>query len=578
LTNRVLVVAGAALLVALLGAYALRPATGLPADAPTLDEMADAIGAPIMGNLRRGHVPGRSGELMTVPKPHRYFIGEWDLTTLGSDTPVPTSSHPNPWAYLARVPIVLYGPGRVPRGVQVRDAVDVAALAPTYAALLGMPDPGVDGKVLPEIVRAAPRSAPAVIVTFVLDGGGWNALQEHPEQWPTIARLMRAGTLYTNATIGSAPSITGAIHATIGTGDYPVSHGIPGNQLRDPNGANVDSYLENANPKFLRSPAISELWDEANRNAPWVGTVSYEGWHLGMIGHGAQRAGGDRDVAVLWDVESGEWWINEEFYELPRYLRETDLDRLMTYERRLDQRDGVKDGLWFGHELSELQQDTVRPGTPAFARFTGDAIMQVLRREPVGRDALTDLFWIEMKMPDYAGHAWNMLGPEEGDVIFETDRQLARVKAFLDDSIGRGGYIIAVTADHGQQPLADLFGGWRVNNHELERDVEERFGAPIVEKVTPVDFYMDMDEVASAEISLSDVARYLGTYTIGDNIRDGQPGVEFVPEARLEEKLFAGAFPTDYLQALTPDKIASFGASDYSEGDLGLPGPRQDQG
>jgi hypothetical protein len=569
LPKRVLAVIVAALAIAALAAYALRPQRGAPPDSPTQDEMAAGVGAQVMEHLRRGHVAGRSGEVMTVPKPHHYIIGEWDLTTLGTGEPFTTSSHPNPWAYTARVPLIFYGPGRVPAGKQIAEPVDISALAPTYADIVGLEEFEADGSALGEVAGEA-QSPPRAIVTVVLDGGGWNVLQQHPGQWPTIQRLAAKGTSYVNATIGSAPSITGALHATMGTGDYPRNHGVPGNQMRGPDGRNTDVYQHNADPTYLESPAMSELWDEANANKPWVGTVSYEGWHLGMIGHGAQRSGGDEDVAVLWEAEDNSWWVNGDFYELPSYLETTDLERLERYEEELDARDGLEDGTWFGHTLDELQEDTVRPGTPAFVRFTGDAIVNILRREPIGDDELTDLFWIEMKMPDYAGHAWNMLRPEEGDVLFETDRQIARVVRTLDRSLGRDGYILGITADHGQQPLPETFGGWRINSRELERDVEERFGADMVEKVTTVDLFMDMERVADSDIDLGDVARFLGSYTLGENIPDDAPGSDRVPEGRLDETLFAAAFSTDYLQGLSAEKAAGFGSGDYEEGNLEL--------
>jgi predicted AlkP superfamily pyrophosphatase or phosphodiesterase len=411
-----------------------------------------------------------------------------------------------------------------------------------------------------------------VIFSVVLDGGGWNVLEQHPQSHPTIDSLRAAGLTYTNATIGSAPSITGALHATLGTGVYPRTHGIPGNQLRTGDSRNVDSWDNNADPRFLRAPTISELWDERTDNRALVGTVSYEGWHLGMIGHGALRAGGDEDVAVLWDLDDQAWWTNESYYKLPAHLRSTDLDRLSGYEDRLDERDGVVDGSWFGHTPRELRDPTVRPGTPAFARFTGDAVIDIMREEGLGEDRITDLFWVELKMPDYAGHAWNMLAPEEGDVLAEADRQIARFRALLDDRVGRGRYVLALSADHGQEPLPENFGGWRIATEELERDVEERFGDGIVEKITTVDFFMDMDAVAREGVDLGDVARFLGTYTIGDNIAVDQAGAEFVPEARLDDRLFAGAFSTDFLQSLSDADIASYGASDYPQGDLYLGG------
>ncbi len=567
MTRRISLIAAIAVVIAALALYALRPARGVPEGAPTEDEMADDIGASVMQLLARGHVPGRSGEVMLVPKPHTFMLGEWDLTTLGTAAPVPGSSHPNPWSYLVHVPIVLYGPGYIRPRAQLDEDVDIADLAPTYARLVGMDDFEADGRPLVDALAPNRARPPKVIFSVILDGGGWDTLQEHPGSWPTIDRLGRAGTTYTNATIGSAPAITGALHATFGTGAYPVHHGIPGNQMRAPDGSNVDTYLENADPRYLEMPTVSELWDERNGNRPVVATVSYEGWHLGMIGHGAQRAGGDKDVAVLWDAEENSWWINDDYYRLPSYLRRPDLATLEGYERKLDARDGVSDGTYFGDALEVLQEDVTRPATPAFARFTGDAVVDVLRKEHIGRDALTDFFWVEMKMPDYAGHRWNMIAPQEADVLREVDRQIARFKDALDANVGEGNYVLMIGADHGQQPIPDLHGGWRMNSEELQRDITERFGE-IVEKVTTVDIFFDMDAVEAEGVDLDDVARYLATYTLGDNIPEGQPGSDRVPDARLDETLLAGAFSTDYLQGLSAPKIEDFGASDYSEGDF----------
>jgi predicted AlkP superfamily pyrophosphatase or phosphodiesterase len=547
-------------------AYVLRPARGVPDGAPTQDEMAGSIGSHVMEHLHNGAVPGRSGEVMLVPKPYSFLIGEWDLSTLGSATPTTSTSHPNPWNYLTRVPIIMSGPG-IAEGRVSTDEVDISQVAPTYASILG----GVDGFDVeaPPLPGIQTSKRPKVIFTVVIDGGGWNDLQQHADAWPFLRSLREQGTTFVNATIGSAPSITGALHATFGTGVYPKDHGINGNQMRDPDGTNVDTWLDNADPRYLEQPTVSELWDEQNGNKPVVATVAYEGWHLGMIGHGAQREGGDKDVAVLWKPEENSWWVNEDYYALPDYLQVTDLAKLESYEGQLDARDGLSDGTWYGHTLEQLQEDLVRPGTPAFVRFTGDAVVDVIRNENVGGDNVTDMVWIEMKMPDYAGHAWNMLNREQEDVLRETDRQIQRFHDELDRIVGKGNYVFAVSADHGQQPLPDLYGGWRINSSELQRDINDRFGS-IVEKVTPVDVYFDRDAVEREGVDLEDVARYMGTYTLGDNLPDGAPGIDLVPQGRLDELLFAGGFTVDFLSALTPDEIDSYGCGDYKEGNFSI--------
>ncbi|MBA3350664.1 MAG: alkaline phosphatase family protein, partial [Actinobacteria bacterium] len=286
-----------------------------------------------------------------------------------------------------------------------------------------------------------------------------------------------------------------------------------------------------------------------------------------MIGHGAQRVGGDKDLVALWEAEENKWWTNEDYYTLPQSLASTDLPTLESYEKGLDGRDGVTDGLWFGHTLEELQEATVRPGTPAFVRFTGDAAVNMLRDEDIGTDDVTDFMWVEMKAPDFGGHAWNMENSEVGDVLYETDRQLARFKRTLDEKVGEGNYVIAVSADHGQQPIPETYGGWRINTGEFERDIQSRFG-DVVEKITTVDIFIDEDSLETEGVSMDDIASFIGTYTIGENIPEGAPGSDLVPTGRLDETLFAGAVPTEYLQSLSPESIDSFGPGDYPEGDL----------
>ena len=579
--KRVALVAVLALIGAAAAVVVLQPETGVPDDAPSLEDMARDIGAPIMGLLQRGHVAERSGELTIVSKPNHYLTRQWDLRTLGTDRPILNTTHPNPWNYLTRVPIVARGPGFEP-GAVVEDVTDIAAMAPTYADMLGVEGMEADSDPLPAYTK--PTEPPKAIVTLVLDGGGWNVLREHPDAWPQIGRIMDEGTTYVNATIGSAPATTGALHATFGTGAYPRSHGLPANLMRDEEGELVDVYLEEADPRFVLRPSVGDLWDVQTGNQSVVATVSYEGWHLGMIGQGAAFEGGDNDVAVLWEPGNEEegkaegWWINEEFYELPSYLAETDIARLETYESELDERDGLEDETWFGQPLDGVADPKIRPATPAFVRFTGDAVMDVIEGEGIGTDDVADLLWVEFKPPDFAGHLYNMINPQVEDVLAATDAQVGRIRSALDAKLGRDNYVIAISADHGQQPIPDLRGGWRINTNEIAADVDARFGEGLVQKVTPFDIFFDLDAVEEHDVDMEEVARYLGAYTIEENIPDGLPGMDRVPESRLDETVFAGAFTGEYLESLTPDKLTDLGAGTYPESNLLVPQAPTDEG
>ncbi len=554
--RRLVVVAAAAAIVVVIAAVALnRDGPDVDVEsAPTLDEMADNLGTPVMEMIYRGNVPDRTGEILLIPKPHFYLGIEQDLETYESGTPEPFTTHPNPWNYLARVPLIIYGPGRVDAGATPYDKVDLTALAPTYARMLGMAF-DAEGKPLPRGIDydAAP---PRLIFTIVIDGGGWNVLQAYPGAWPNIEKLARQGTSYQNALIGSYPAQTGAIHGNIGTGTYPRTHGLPYNR-----------YFENADPQYLEVPTLGDLWDANNGNEPIVGAMAVLSNHLAMIGHGADFEGGDHDIGVIWEIDEQHWTTNESFYEVPDYIAELDEDRLVRYEQQLDERDGIVDGVWFGNDLPSLREGLRRASNPAFERYQADDIVKVIETEPLGQDELTDLFYVQFKAPDEAGHIWNMVEPEIGDILSEVDTQIARLKKVLDARVGSDNYVMVITADHGQQPLAQSVGGWMINSNELERDVQKELG--VEARVRSHQF-----NVTDANgVSIEEIARFLAGYTIGDNIPEGIPGEFRVGKGRRSELVFAGAFPTGYLEKLTREDIKSFGDSKWKEGVLTIEDP-----
>lgn len=554
--KRLIAAVAVSILVTAVAVYALRGDGGdssetVPASAPSIDEMAERTGTDVMRLLTRGNVPGRSGNIALLPKPHFYLGPQTDLTNYDSATPVIFTSHPNPWSYLSRVPIILYGPGYVDQGARYYDSdVDLLDIAPTYARLMGMDEFKSQGDPLAKGVRYD-LPPPRLIFTIMIDGGGWNVLRRHPGAWPNIREIASQGSLYMNASIGSAPAHTGPIHANLGTGYYPEAHRVAHNL-----------YFQDANPEFLEKPTLGDLWDEATGNKAIVGTLSVLSNHLAMIGHGAQRGGGDRDIGVVWDDEVQSWYTNENYYELPDYLVPTDEERLAGYEDDMDRRDGFADGVWFQTPLEDIREGLRRASTPAFVRYQGDDMMEILANEPLGQDEVTDLFYLQLKSTDQAGHNWNMVNPEVGETVLESDRQIGRIKTELDRRVGAGNYVLMISADHGQQPVAQSVGGWMINSRELERDIIEEFGSEFRVRSHYVNA-LDPDEV-----DIEAVARWLGSYTIGQNIPDGIPGGDRVGRDRLDEPVFAGAFPVSYLADLTEAELGSFGDGRWPEGDL----------
>src|SRR5207302_276671 len=181
----------------------------------------------------------------------------------------PRSSHAMLWGYTERIPMLVYAPGIV-EPMDSTEPATLADLAPTTAQLLGHPFPSPDGRALPGVPRPGGRLK--VIVTFVIDGGGWNVLHHWPSAWPNLRKLMGESANYRNAMMGSFPSVTASAHATIGTGRFPVHHGISGHNLRR------DGRLQkawgtpgHADPSYLVTPTLAMDYADATGHRAWVG-------------------------------------------------------------------------------------------------------------------------------------------------------------------------------------------------------------------------------------------------------------------------------------------------------------------
>lgn len=527
---------------------------------PTLMQMARHLGSDVVRTLVRGYVPGRSGDIALVPEPWN-VLGQWRQGREGVRDP--RSTHATPWSYHQRVPISLYGPGYIRPDTRIDRPVDVADLSATLAELLEFEFDAPAGSLLREALVPASRrpEPPRAIVVVVFDGGGWNVLEQWPDAWPAQRRAMRAGTTYTNAISGSAPTVTAPVHATIGTGAFPRLHGIPENACRLPDGTIGEVMFERADLRLLSAETLADAWDRFTANRAWVGMAGYESWHLGMMGHGAAIEGGDRDESVLWDTKANEFWTNTDAYELPAYLPpRSALDARVA---EIDASDGARDGRWGGNLLDpELYQF---PGNPAFASYSGEAMLKMARREPIGQDAVTDLAFFEFKTGDIAGHVWGMQSRQFRTVWRTQDRVFGELVRVLDRRIGRGRYVLAITADHGQTPMAENYGGLRIDRFQMAADVDAAFG--VVETVQPSDLYVDPDAFEDSGISLEEIARFIGDY----RYREGMPAgfdEDRLPSELLDRRVFAAALPGPFLGSLTNAEINALGPGRYAEGDL----------
>jgi hypothetical protein len=473
-----------------------------------------------------GYYPGRSGDIQIVPREPN-TVGNW-------------FSHAGPWDYLQDVPMFVYGPGQVPPLGRVARPVTMADVAPTMARLVGFDFDAPDGSPMREALpTGTAQPAPRLVVAVVWDSVGDNVLATHPDSWPTLRSLIPEGVWFENATAGSSPSITGPVHASLGTGAWARRHGSIDHWFRL-NGRMAES--ERVGPDSVLVPSMADLYDRARDNQPVIGVSAYNGWHLAMAGHGSSFPGGDRDVGITVVPGTKRWGlsrVNEPFFGFPSYVRDVPAPD----EREIDGADGALDG--------RLRGDARLLEGLRWTLWQRDVLREVIRGEKFGSDSIPDLLFINVKRTDDAGHIWTMNSPEMATLVRASDAALADLIRVLNREVGPGRWVLLLTADHGSTPKIEVSGGFQIEESLLREDLLATFDRdgddrPSIMLQRPSQVWVDRAELEANGFTLEQVARYLGEYTKSQNRQD--PG--FLKPEERDDRVFAAAFPSALLDDL----------------------------
>jgi hypothetical protein len=522
---------------------ALTPASA-PARATDEDlvEAACAVPEPYLLRTLLGWDPDRGAELSWIP-------AEPDF--VGSGLP-----HVGPWDYIQHVPVFWYGPGHIAPQGEVDRPVTLADIAPTQAALLDFdgftaPDGAPMTEALADGVGAEGYVPPKLIVVMVWDAAGINVLEEHRGLWPYTGSLIEDGTWYSNAFVGSSPTSTAQDHATIGTGAFPIHHGVVGHHFKI---GGRDATPWELGPNYLMLPTLADVYDHAMGNEPVVGTIATADIHLGMMSHGAFWNGGDRDVAITRSAASKRTLTDEgDAWNLPKelapwYTLAASANDVGGFERDkeiLDRADGKQDGKWRENDIEELLRGF---DTPARTPYQQRVVERVLTDFDFGKDEVPDLAFLNFKQIDYVSHIWSMNSPEMGDSVKVQDRAMEALVEYLNREVGQGEWAMVVTADHAAMPDPVISGGYQISTGPIEVAIQTEFdddddGIDVVSLVQPAQVFLNEAELADNGFTVADVARFVQTLTKADTAGGGvvpAPGTE-------QDPAFQAAFPSDLL-------------------------------
>ena len=440
----------------------------------------------------RGYFPGRSGQLFMVSREGEFIVDR---------NPLYAFMHGSPWSYDTHVPLILYGPPFV-KPLVSKERVSQQDVVPTLAALLGTAPPATAvGRTLRDALAPA-ATRPKVVALVVLDGTRADYLDTYASVLPTLTRLRRGGAWYSEAHVSSVPTLTAVGHANLGTGAEPRTHGLAVNYLYNRVTAKSQEAYDGLDPGEMLALTLADVWNiQTEGKAVIIGQGGAIRAAAGLVGHGGCLVNGRPVRAASYSTAGdGGFSTNSKCYVMSDALKPFTAKRYWT----------EAGGSWMGHDIGD---PTKFRHSGLFARFEGDALAAVLEAEPIGADDIPDLVLVNLKTPDYVGHAYGPASPEIKEALAEVDRQLARTLQIIERKAGANRYAVVIAADHGM-PGEPRPGGRRYVD-DIAKRIDARFspsGGTVVQYFTDAannEIHLDTARLETLQVSLRDVAAFL---------------------------------------------------------------------
>lgn len=315
---------------------------------------------------------------------------------------------------------------------------------------------------------------PSLVVLLVIDQMRADYLDRYSAHWNGgLKRLMAEGAWYRNAAYPYLSTVTCAGHATIGTGRFPRSHGIVMNSWVDREAGKIVDCTADPSVSTVTLDGQSAGGDSAWRlqGPTFAEKVRGAGGRVISLSAKPRSAimpAGKSADAVVWFGGRGEFVTSTAYSkEVPEFVRATEKnapisdDRAKPWARLLPPEDylGPDDGLG---ERSPTGWTTVFPHPLDFPQFLGlwqvspweDAYLVRLATAAIddyklGQGAKTDFLSISFSALDAVGHSFGPNSHEVQDILARLDQQIGSLLTTLDEKVGAGKYVVALSADHG---------------------------------------------------------------------------------------------------------------------------------
>lgn len=397
--------------------------------------------------------------------------------------------------------------------------------------------------------NAAAIERPKLVVGIVVDQMRWDYLYRYQKRYTDggFKRLLGEGFSCENTMIPYVPSVTAIGHTCIYTGSVPSIHGIAGNNfVKD--GKKV-YCTDDDSVKPVGTTSVAALMSPRNL---WVSTIGDE---MKIASNGRAKvvgvalkdrasilpAGHNPNGAFWFDDQTG-CFITSSYYmdRLPKWVEAFNDKRLPeqylsqkwntlypknTYtESTTDEneyengiREGVKATLPLNlPELYKKYGYGIIRNTPFGNSLTLDMAKAAIDGEQLGADDETDLLTVSCSSTDYIGHQVGTHAIETEDTYLRLDKAIADFLTYLDSKVGKGNYLVFLSADHGAMNNAAFLqdrripaGSWDASatakklNHVLAKEYPE--AGDIVKTVMNYQVFFNRDVIKSKQLDFDNI-------------------------------------------------------------------------
>ena len=326
-----------------------------------------------------------------------------------------------------------------------------------------------------------PFRRPKLVVGVVVDQMRWDYLYRYQERFGDngFKRLMREGFNCENTMLNYIPAVTAIGHTSIYTGSVPAIHGIAGNDFHidgkqtyctdDAAVATVGSNSDagKMSPHNLKVTTIGDELHLATNYRSKIISVSLK--DRASILPGGHTA----DGAYWFDAETGNF-ITSTYYrkDLPGWLKKFNDRQLAKHYLSQDWETLYPTESYKNSTADNNSYENPFPGadtptmpvttsklmdseglglirnTPYGNTLTIDLALAAIDGERLGNRGETDMLAVSLSSTDYIGHQFGTYAIETEDTYLRLDRDIARLLAALDQKIGKGEYLLFLTADH----------------------------------------------------------------------------------------------------------------------------------